>query len=148
MKPKIYFALKTFLIILSAIIGFLFVLYLTSFVLFSVRAVRGLVPTLIALPWLLVFLSVILIIVLEILTRHFSFVYRRPILYVVLGIIILVLLGSFIINKTRMHPVLFDRAEKHRLPIMGPLYRGYGKSNLHDAYFPEMPLKPQRNRLK
>jgi len=140
MKPKAHFVLRTLLIVLGTSVGFLFALYLTSFILFSMQAVCGLMPILISLPWLLIFLSVALIIVLEILTKQFSFVYRRPVLYIVLVIIISVLFGSFVVNKTKVHPFLFDRAEKHRLPIMGPMYRGYGKpvlpiggSNLNDT---------------
>jgi len=127
MKPKIYFLLKTLLVVLGAIIALLFVLYLISFILFSVREVRGPIPMLFALPWLLVFLSVILIIVLEVLAHYFSFVYRRPVLYTVLAIIVLVFLGSLLINRTRMHPMLFERAEKGQLPIMGHMYHGYGR---------------------
>ena len=62
MKPKIYFVLRTILIVLGTVVGFLFILYLMSFILFTVRPIPGLFPRLIALPWLLVFVSVILLI--------------------------------------------------------------------------------------
>lgn len=144
MKPKWHFALKTLLVILSTIVASLFILYLISFIFFSLRlsglwylpkfGFRGLGPLLFSLPWLLLLSAILLIVVLEILVRRFSFVYRRPILYTVLGIIILVLLGGFLINKTHMHPALFQRAEKGHLPIVGPMYRGYGMPNLEDVH--------------
>lgn len=137
MKPKIYFVLRTLFFALSAVLGFLFVLYLISFVFFCAREARGFFPLLFGLPWFLIFLSVVLVVLLEILVRHFSFGYRAPILYTLLGIILFVILGGFFINKTPMHQVLFDRAEKNRLPIMGPMYRGYGKQ--FD------PMSPEKN---
>ena len=136
MKPKAYFILKATLIVLAAAIISLFALFLISFVSFALRAngilvlpifgFRGFGAFLTSVPWLLIILSAFLIFILEILFRHFSFTYRRPILYSVMGVIILVLLGSFIIDRTSFHPNLFDRAQHGRLPIFGPVYRGFG----------------------
>lgn len=144
MRPKWHFVLKTLLIILSIIAASLFILYLTSFIFFTLRlsgvwylpkfGFRGMGPLFFSLPWFLLLSAALLIVVLEILVRRFSFVYRRPILYTVLGVILLVLLGGFLINKTSMHPALFQRADRGRLPIMGSMYRGYGMPDLEDVH--------------
>jgi len=136
MKPKVYFILKAALIVLAAAIVGLFALFLISFMSFALRAngilvlpifgFRGFEAFLTSIPWLLIILAAVLIFILEMLFRHFSFTYRRPILYSVVGVIILVLLGSFIIDRTSLHPDLFDRAQRGRLPIFGPVYRGFG----------------------
>lgn len=136
MKPKVYFILKAVLIILSALIVALFTLFLISFISFALRAngvlvlpifgFRGFSAFLFSIPWLLIIVAVLLIIVLEMLFKHFAFAYRRPILYSVIGIIIVVVLSTFIIDKTPLHPGLFGRAREGGLSVFGPVYRDFG----------------------
>lgn len=136
MRPRVYFVLKSVLIICSVFFVALFVLYLTSFILFALRAsgawylsgfgFYGLKASFILLPWLLIIIAVVLFVVLEIFVRHFSFAYHRPILYLIIGIVILTLLGSFIIDKTQFHPCLFQKAQEGRLPVLGRFYRDLG----------------------
>lgn len=136
MRPKIYFVLKAGLIILGTLIVALFTLFLISFISFTLRAngilvlpifgFRGFGAFFSSLPWLLIVAAALLIIILEILFKHFAFAYRRPILYSVLGILIIVVIGTFVIDKTPFHSGLFDRAREGRLPVFGPVYRGFG----------------------
>jgi len=98
MRPKIYFILKAVLIALTTLLVAFFVLFLVSFIFFNLRAsgawflprfglpVIGIFFK--SLPWLLILITIILIGVLEILVKRFSFAYRRPILYSILFIII------------------------------------------------------------
>lgn len=144
MRPKIYFILRAVLIVLGVVAVALFALFLISFINFNLRAsgswflpgfgFRGLGIFFSSLPWLLILIAVLLIIVLEVLVKQFSFAYRRPILYSILGIILLVFLGSFIIGKTQVHPGFFWRAQEGKLPVAGQFYRGYGISRLHGAH--------------
>ena len=132
MRPRIYFILKSVLIILSVFLVAFFVLYLISFILFALRAsgawylsgfgFYGLKASFILLPWLLILIAIILLIILELLVKHFSFAYHRPILYSILGIVIFTLLGSFIIDKAQFHSCLFQKAHKEHLPVMGKFY--------------------------
>ena len=136
MRPKTYFILKGALIIFSVFLVAFFTLYLTSFILFALRAsgvwylhgfgFYGLRTSFVLLPWLLVVIAIVLFIVLETLVRHFSFAYHRPILYSILGIIVFTLLGSFMIDKAQFHPCLFQKAQERRLPVMGKFYRDLG----------------------
>jgi len=136
MRSRKYFVLKSVLIILSVFLIALFILYLTSLILFVLRAsgawyfyglgFYGLKTSFILLPWLLIIIAVVLLVILEILVKHFSFSYHRPIFYSILGIVILTLLGSFIIDKTQFHSCLFQKAQEEHLPIMGNFYRDLG----------------------
>lgn len=135
MRPKVYFILKTVLIILGIILAGLFVLFLMSFIFFVLRArgvwylpgfgLPGIRALFVLLPWLLFLTAIGLIAVLEILFKHFAFTYRRPILYSILGIVVLIFLGSFIIHKTSLHSGLFRRAQQGHLPIAGKFYRDF-----------------------
>lgn len=144
MKPKIYFILRLILIASAVLFAVLFSLYLTSFIIFSLQAngvwllpgfgfgVLGIFLK--SLPWLLILVALILIIVLELLVKHFSFTYRRPILYSVLAIIVFVVLGGFVVAHTGLHSNLFWKAQEGRLPVAGGFYRGFGAPKIEDVY--------------
>lgn len=143
MRPRVYFVLKGILVIFGIFLVAFFTLYLISFILFALRAsgvwylssfgFYGFRTSFVLLPWLLILIAIILLIILEILVKHFSFAYHRPILYSILGIIIFTLLGSFIIDKTQFHPRLFQKAQEERLPIMGKFYRDLGIEKDHNV---------------
>lgn len=144
MRPKIYFILKTILIG-GGILGFgIFVVFLISFIKFHLRAsgiwylpgfgFRGLRIYLRLLPWFLIFISAVLILVLEILAKRFSFVYRQPIFYSLLAIILITLIGGFIIEKTSLHPKLLLQAREGKLPLVGHAYRDFGMPRFQDVY--------------
>ena len=145
MRPKIYFILRAVLVALLILLVAFFVLFLVSFILFNLRASGAwFLPRfgfpaigifIKSLPWLLILIATILIIVLEILVKRFSFSYRLPILYSVLGIIVFAFLGSFVISKTHLHPDFFWKAQERRLPMMGGLYRGFGMPKLGDVHY-------------
>jgi hypothetical protein len=144
MRPKIYFILKSIFIVISIFIIALFILYLISFITFSMRASGawyllpfgspGIKATFTLAPWLLISLGVVLIIVLEILVKHFSFAYRRPVLYSLLVIMIFAFLGSSVIGKTKLHSGLFQRAQEGRLSVIGEMYRNFGMPKLKNVH--------------
>ncbi|TRZ48637.1 MAG: hypothetical protein D4S01_10000 [Dehalococcoidia bacterium] len=145
MRPKIYFILRAVLIALMTLLVALFVLFLVSFILFNLRASGawflpgfgfGAMGILVkSLPWLLIVIALTLVIILELLVKHFSFSYRRPILYSILGIIIFALLGSFAISRTHLHSDFFWKAQERKLPMMGGFYRGFGMPRLGDVHY-------------
>lgn len=144
MKPKIYFILRTVLLITGTVVIFLFILYLISFIVFFMRisgvwflpefGFPGIRIFLYSLPWLLILISLILFVTLEIFAKRFTFVYRRPIIYSILIIITFVLLGSFVIGKTRLHPNLFWQAQEGRLPIAGKMYRDFKMTKFQNVH--------------
>lgn len=132
-KSKSYFVFRTVIYVLILVFGFLFSIFFASFIVFSLRAkgalylpgfgFRGWGLFLSSFPWLLVIFALILIIVLEIFAKKFSVVYKKPLIYSILVIIILILLMSFLIGQTSMHSKLFKSAQEGKLPIMGPMYK-------------------------
>lgn len=144
MRPKIYFVLKTLLIVLGIFVVALFALYLVSFIVFALRAsgawylsgfgFPGIKASIVLIPWVLILMALVLIIVLEVLVKRFSFSYRQPIFYSLLGIIIFVFLGSFVIGKTGLHPNLFEKAREGRLPVAEKFYRGFGMAKFQNVH--------------
>ncbi len=138
MRPKIYFILKSAAIAFGIFFISLFILYLISFIIFALRAsgvwylpyfgLRGIGTLFMSLPWLLISISVILIIILEILVKHFAFAYRKPVFYSILFIIIFVLLGSFAVDRIGLQSKLFKKTEQGDLAVAGKFYRDLGKT--------------------
>lgn len=144
MKPKAFFVLQSTLYIIGAILVLGFTLYLASFIFFILRAngimdlprfgFRGYGVILTSLPWLLIILSIILVIILELLGKHFSFVYRWPLMYSLLGVVVVVLTFGVLVGQSRVHYSVLSRAENRSLPFAGPMYRHYGMMHLKDAH--------------
>lgn len=144
MRPKWYFILNNALLITGGIIILLALLYLASFVSFILRqngvwfvpifGLRGWFAFLISLPWLLIALAIVFMVVLELLVRHFAFAYQRPLLYSLMGIMLIVLVGGFLVNRTTLHASLAQFSEEHPLPIAGPFYRGFGHERFHNIH--------------
>jgi len=134
-KPKSYFILKTALFGLSIVAFFMLILFLMSFIGFVLRinsfwhlpkfGMQGMGIFFVGLPWILIFISLVLVTLLYFFSKRFSFIYKKPVIYSLVIIMTLVLLFGFTISKTGFHKGLFDQAEKGRLPIMGAFYRNY-----------------------
>jgi len=145
---RIYFILKGFVYGLGIIFILSFSLFLGSFIIFTLRArgalflprfgVQGITIFFSSLPWTLILIVLSLILLIEGLARGSAIVYRKPLLYSVLVIVIFVLLGSFILGRANLHNVLFNRAQEHRLPIAGPIYRGYGLRQIKNTHIGEV----------
>jgi hypothetical protein len=143
MKPRISFVLKMALLALGAFFLFFFIIYLVSFIIFSLRTsgvlflprfgFHGLGILFGSLPWVLVLIVAILIVALEIFSKRFTFIYRRPIIYSLLIIIVLALAIGFLIERTPFHSSLFLSARDRHLPVMGPFYRNLGAPPIHNV---------------
>ena len=144
MRPKVHFLLKTMLVVFSAIAISLFVLYVMSLITFAMRlngswfgpefGMRGLGIFLASIPQLLIFISIVLIVVLEILVRHFSFGHRLPILYSLLAVILFAPLGGFIIDKVGLHTKIFRSSENGRAPAVVKFYHSCCAPELKEAH--------------
>ncbi len=143
-KPKLYFILKTVLVILGSIVVGIFILFLISFISFTLRAsglwflpnfgFHGFGIFLGSLPWILIVAALLLIAALEIFMKRFSLVYRKPVLYSLLAIVLIVFVGGFIIDQTTFHSKLFLKAREGKLPLAGPMYRGFGMPEFHNVH--------------
>ncbi len=145
---KGYFLIRglTYALIIIAVLGFC--LFLGSFIFFAIRAtgifflpifgLLGLRVFFLSFPWILILIVTLLIILTEGLLKKFHVVYSKPLLYSVVAVIALVFLGSFIVERTHLHVGLFERAQNDMLPIMGPVYRGFGGRQINDTYIGEV----------
>lgn len=134
MKPKWRFVLTGILFVVGAILILSTLLLLTSFIFFSVNrsgisfgpafGPRGIIIFLKYLPWALIGLSIIFVIILEILVRHYSFGYKKPLLFSLVAIILIVITGG--IAAAPLHKEPFRRAnDRNNLPFAGPIYRDF-----------------------
>lgn len=144
MIPRWHFVLQAALAAVGFIIVALASLYLVSFIFFMLNKTgiwflpafgfRGIGTFLTSLPWLLIAAGIVFIILLEILVRHYSFGYRKPLLYSLLGIVIFVAVASALVSRTSFHEGLYKRAHMGRLPVFGKLYRGYESQRNRGAH--------------
>lgn len=142
MKPKWHFVLRGILISLLIVIAFLTLLSVWSFTFFSLRQTgvwfapafgsAGWISLLRSTPWILVILSVAFVIFLEILVRRYAFAYRRPLIYSVLGLILIVVVGGIIMEP--WHKELFRFAKRDKLPIVGEFYKDFDMRRFDDIH--------------
>jgi len=145
MKPKVYFIAKSILVISSLILTFLLVLYFGSLIIFVLRindillfhgmGFQVIRSILLSFPWYLVFLIFTLIILIEIIGKRFQFVYRKPFIVSLFAILVLVIISSFLIERSSLHYSFFRLAEQERLPLAGRMYRDLGNLDIDNAYF-------------
>lgn len=132
MKPRLYFILKSVLVIVVVILTTATSALLVSFVLFSIKESgelfllgfgrQGLAVFISLLPWTLFVVELLLVAILKILLDQFEFGYKEPFLYMI-TLIALVSLGiGIFINVTPLHPTLLRHAERGELPVVGELY--------------------------
>jgi len=135
MRPKWHFVFKGVLVTLGVVLVTLVILYIVSFLIFVLReagvlfipafGLGGLGAFLLSIPWVLVLVAGLFFFFLEILVRRYSFAYKKPLVYSLLGIIGIVVIGSGVVLVTGVHQNLSQRAEEIGVPFVGPLYRGY-----------------------
>lgn len=146
MRPRWHFVLRGILLATGAMIAGLLLLYLASFIVFSMRqtgawfapafGLPGWFSFLRHVPWILIALSVIFIAVLEVLVRRYSFAYRRPLLYSVLVIVLIAIVAG--IFGAPLHRGLFSSARfgerRPQIFFFGDFYRNFGLRHFGDVH--------------
>ncbi|MES2225709.1 MAG: hypothetical protein V4480_02770 [Patescibacteria group bacterium] len=74
-------------------------------------------------PWLLGLIAASLILVLEWMLRRFRFGYRIPLLNVFIGIFVVSVALSALINFTPLHATLLHVSDQGELPVLGGVYQ-------------------------
>ena len=137
-KSKTYFRLRFVALILVVFAVLVVSVFLSSFILFTIRASgqaslldfgpAGWQVFLFLFPWGISFLEIGLIILLQRLLRSFKFGYKIPVLYLCGGVVFVMLASGFVVNKTPLHDVLLRQADKNQLPPpFGNLYENARK---------------------
>lgn len=145
MRPRIYFIAKLVLLVLGTAVITFFAIFIASFIFFMIRAsglmflpsfgFMGIKLLLLSLPWVLILGLLILVATSELFMKHFSFVYKNPILYSLLAIIIVILIGGFLIDNSGFHTSMLLKARDGKLPIAGPIYQKYGVPDSKQIYY-------------
>lgn len=126
MRPRWHFILLSALTITGAFIVFLTLLYVASLGVFFLRdsgvlhapsfGMRGWWVLARSIPWLLVLFLLLFVVVLELLVRRYTFVYKKPLLVSVFGILLIILTGGFAIAQTPFHRQIALEAREGMLP--------------------------------
>jgi len=108
MKPKWHFAARTVLFSVFLAGAIFLSLFLFSFIIFILRLNRfwelfgfgwpGVWVSSQVFPWVLVFLGLVLIIALELLVRRFGFVWKKPVIYSLVIVSLMVLFSGYAID--------------------------------------------------
>ena len=132
--PKLYFIVKGFIYGLGIVAVLAFSVVLGSFIIFFLRAsgalfllrfgFLGLRIFLSSFPWFLGLIVLTLVLLIGWLVKKSPIVYRKPLIYSILAIFILILFSSFLFERTRFHTTLFKKAQDYKLPLIGSAYRG------------------------
>lgn len=151
MKPKIFFVAKTGFFMLLFLALLLFTVYLVSFIVFMMRAsglwflpgfgLEGFRILFGALPWVLILLSLGLIVFSEFFAEHFAFVYKRPMIYSLSGIVLIVVILSMITALTPIHAGIFQKVSESNFPLVKPFYEQASNirpENMHTGIISEI----------
>lgn len=160
MKPRWYFILKFILNILLVSVVFFTSIYLLSFMglilhekdLFNIfdLSPRGMKMLMTSIPWIVVMLSITLVMVLYVLVKDHSFVYKKPVAYSLSGLVLLVILIGFVVHMFDVNFRFARMGDDDRTPIMGPIhkyYRGEAKERMKMEKFDRRLEKMQKERL-
>lgn len=109
--------------------------YLVSFIAFNIRStgmhyaadmgMKGWGTLFTALPWFLILVAILFVICLELLIRRYEFAYRRPVIYSLFGLLIIVSAGSWVITSSSFHSRM---AQSVRVEKMAPFVHGFYKT--------------------
>ncbi|MBI2888653.1 MAG: hypothetical protein HYY10_01890 [Candidatus Liptonbacteria bacterium] len=143
MRPRWHFVFERALIGAGVALLLLALLYLASFMVFSLRqsgawfapqfGSRGWLTFLRSLPWVLIFFSVGFIVALEVLVRKYEFAYRKPLLYSLVGVALIVALGGLI--AAPWHRSVLGAAQHGSLPLFADrFYRHFGTPHFRDIH--------------
>lgn len=140
MRPKLYFLVRTIVVVLLALSILCISVLLAGFISFSLRVgghdsllsfgPRGFSTFLALFPWPLALADLVLIALLAWLVRYFKFGYRHSaIILLSTAAFFALLFGLGIDRGTSLEDVLFDRAQRGELP--GPLNKVYRDEHRH-----------------
>jgi len=134
MRSRYYFIARSALWIIGTLLAFSLALYLISFVAFIFRGnglsmlphlgAGGWLNLFISLPWILLLGVFVVFLLLQILSTHFSFIYKRPLVHTALGSIFILVISGIAIGQTALHDNAYRYSQEHGTPFAAKLYKG------------------------
>ncbi len=132
MIPKWKFVLYSSLTVVGAFFMFLVLIFVVSLIFFVLSRYGfmdmpffGFMQTLHALgaiPFALFFCTIVLLVLIEIIARMYTFTFRRPLAVTLLGITFLVTVSSYIVSQTSVHEYVRDYIKSHHLDVLSRAY--------------------------
>ena len=145
MKPKWHFVLRGVLWAASTILVALIAIYFLSFILYALRESglvfaplfgwSGIVLFIVSSPWLLVGVVGVFLATLYLLVSHYSFSYKKPLVYSMVGLVLFVIILSSLLQVTNFHGRAGDFVNRHAVPGFTSLYRGVGERSPRDVTY-------------
>ena len=142
---KIYYVILNLALYFAAFLALALAVFFGSFVVFTLRFRHpwllmgfgwpGFWRLLLSLPWLIAGFVLVLVAAIEFVSWRYTHLYRKPLLYSVLTIILVVVVVSSLIARTTFHSTMFRYAQHNRLPFAGFMYRMFNAPHLPDGYF-------------
>jgi hypothetical protein len=124
-------AVATVSMLLLHLVGFIhFALHRSGVIYVAGFGARGWLAFLGGLPLLLISFSIIFLVLFLLLLKRYPFIYRRPLLYSAVIIVLVVIVVGHLVAKTDFQARLLSAAEN--LPVVGRLYRHYHAQRLHN----------------
>lgn len=144
MRPRVHFILISSLAVGAILLLVLSAIYLFSLAFFGLDArgaflmsafgPRGFWELLVALPLSLLAIGICMLAVSEILARRFAFTYRRPVLYSLAMLLVLVGAGSGLFYASDAHELLREQAEQGPMTSLRSVYRTFVTDPLPRGY--------------
>lgn len=138
MHSRAHFLLRSAFVFFGLVLAVFALIYLVSFIFYFLKqsgtfylsgfGPRGLFLFLGSFPWMLAILVLFLLVIIEVLSRRYSFSYKTPVLYFILITLLIIVGGSFLVSETGLHPRLQKLSQEKRLCGFGTFYRSRGRS--------------------
>lgn len=116
MKSKTFWRLQSALRVGGMLLAVLLAIFITSFIFYQLQihgilflpqfGKRGLYDLLVSLPWLIGAAAALCVALFITLSKHFALTYRHPLIYTFGGSLLLVALGSALVQYLGIHPYL------------------------------------------
>lgn len=138
MRPKWQFITRAVLLLVGIVLGAIITLFISSFIVFVLRqtgvwflpsfGLQNLGVFFTSLPWILLAVAVVFIFLLDIFIKKYPFFYTRPLIYSVLGIVVIVIVGSVAIGCSTFHKNLLAWTETDHITFGSHMYQHFMQS--------------------
>lgn len=124
MKPKFHFILKAILLWLVLILLFILCIYFISLFIFISSETNEklhnpeiitLIRSMSSIAHIAIILSIACFSLTEYISAKYTLVYKKHLIYSLLGLGLVVIGSSLVINKYRVHPMIRERFEKNNI---------------------------------
>lgn len=146
MAPRWFYIGKAALVTTGLILFALAIVYISSIIFFTIRfngiwflpafGFSAMRTVFFSLPWVLILLATVFVMILIVLVRRYAFAYKRPIVYSVLGLTLIVLVAGFIMSKSVMHQKFVYRLHEGHppFPFAGRIYMSADRPSVQRVY--------------